>query len=99
MLARELTKTFETFLDGTATELLARMDGDPDQARGEFVIMVAGAIPRAGEDAASFEADALLMALLEEGVGVKQAAAVASRVLGGAKKVWYARTQTLKDGD
>lgn len=99
VLARELTKTFETFLDGTAAGLMARMDADPDQARGEFVIMVAGAKPRTGEDAASFEADALLSALLEEGVGVKQAAAVASRVLGGAKKGWYARTQTLKDGD
>lgn len=99
VVARELTKTFETFLDGTAAELLARMDADPDQARGEFVIMVAGAVPRAGEGAASFEADALLAALLEEGVGVKQVAAVASRVLGGSKKDWYARTQTLKDGD
>jgi len=99
ILARELTKTFETFLDGTAADLLARMDEDPDQARGEFVVMVAGAVPRAGEEAASFEADALLTALLEEGVGVKQAASVASRVLGGAKKEWYARTQTLKDGD
>lgn len=99
VLARELTKTFETFLDGTAPELLACMHADPDQARGEFVIMVAGAVPRDGEGAASFEANALLSALLKEGVGVKQAAAVASRVLGGAKKGWYARIQTLKDGD
>lgn len=99
VLARELTKTFETFLDGTAAELMALLDADPDQARGEFVIMVAGAVPRAGEDAASFEADALLAALLAEGVGVKQVAAVASRVLGGSKKGWYARAQTLKDGD
>ncbi|MBS9402087.1 16S rRNA (cytidine(1402)-2'-O)-methyltransferase [Halomonas sp. TRM85114] len=99
ILARELTKTFETFLDGTAAGLLARMDEDPDQARGEFVIMVAGSAPRGGEASASFEADALLTALLEEGVGVKQAASVTSRVLGGSKKEWYARTQTLKDGD
>lgn len=99
VLARELTKAFETFLGGTAADLLARMEADPDQARGEFVIMVAGAAPRAGEETASFEANALLTALLEEGVGVKQAAAVASRVLGGSKKDWYARTQTLKDKD
>lgn len=97
VLARELTKTFETFLDGTAGELLARMEVDPDQARGEFVVMVAGAAPREEEEASVVEGEALLAALLAEGVGVKQAASVAARVLGGAKKAWYARAQVLKD--
>lgn len=99
VLARELTKTFETFLDGSAAELLAWMKEDPDQARGEFVVMVAGAGPRGDADVSAVEADALLSALLAEGVGVKQSAAVAARVLGGTKKVWYARLQSLKDGD
>jgi len=98
VLARELTKTFETFLDGSAAELLARMEEDPDQARGEFVVMVAGAAERHDPDASTVEADALLTALLAEGVGVKQAASVAARLLGGAKKVWYGRLQALKDG-
>lgn len=98
VLARELTKAFETFLDGSAAELLTRMDADPDQARGEFVVMVAGAGPRGDAEASSVEADALLSALLAEGLGVKQAAAVAARVLGGAKKTWYGRLQALKDG-
>ncbi|KAA0014259.1 16S rRNA (cytidine(1402)-2'-O)-methyltransferase [Billgrantia pellis] len=97
VLARELTKTFETFLDGNARDLLARMDDDPDQARGEFVIMVAGAVPDNEAEAAHLEADALLSALLAEGVGVKQAAAVAARLLGGAKKAWYGRAQALKE--
>jgi 16S rRNA (cytidine1402-2'-O)-methyltransferase len=97
VLARELTKTFETFLDGSAGELLARMEVDPDQARGEFVVMVAGAAPREEEEASVVEGEALLAALLAEGVGVKQAASVAARVLGGAKKAWYARAQALKD--
>lgn len=97
VLARELTKAFETFLDGPADELLACMEADPDQARGEFVVMVAGAAPRVEEGASVVEGEALLAALLAEGVGVKQAAAVAARVLGGTKKVWYARAQALKD--
>jgi 16S rRNA (cytidine1402-2'-O)-methyltransferase len=97
VLGRELTKTFETFLEGTAAQLLARMEEDPDQARGEFVIMVAGVPKAATMDCASVEADTLLGALLAEEVGIKQAAAVASRVLGGSKKTWYARAQTLKD--
>lgn len=99
VLARELTKTFETFLEGTPRELLVHMADDPDQARGEFVIMVAGALPRKHESATTIEADALLSALLAEGLGVKQAAGVACRVLGDSRKVWYARAQALKDAD
>ncbi len=97
VLARELTKSFETFLEGDAETLLARMEADPDQARGEFVVMVAGAEPRESADAASVEAQTLLAALLDEGVGVKQAAAVAARLLGGAKKTWYGQAQALKE--
>ncbi|MBA2778771.1 16S rRNA (cytidine(1402)-2'-O)-methyltransferase [Billgrantia kenyensis] len=97
VLARELTKTFETFLDGTAEALLALMEADPDQARGEFVIMVAGAPPREESEAATLEAEALLAALLAEGVGVKQAAAIAARLLGGTKKAWYSQAQAIKE--
>ncbi|WP_163560225.1 16S rRNA (cytidine(1402)-2'-O)-methyltransferase [Halomonas sp. NO4] len=97
VLARELTKAFETFLEGSAEVLLARMAADPDQARGEFVIMVAGAEPRAAPAEAAVEGRALLGALLAEGVGVKQAAGVAARLLGGAKKAWYAEAQALKE--
>ncbi|WP_299230529.1 16S rRNA (cytidine(1402)-2'-O)-methyltransferase [uncultured Halomonas sp.] len=99
VVGRELTKTFETFLEGGALELAARMEDDPNQARGEFVVMVAGAPPRKKEVGAEVEGEALLAALLAEGAGVKQAAGVASRLLGGARKVWYARAQALKDGD
>ncbi|PMR76890.1 16S rRNA (cytidine(1402)-2'-O)-methyltransferase [Billgrantia endophytica] len=97
VLARELTKAFETFLDGSAEALLARMEADPDQARGEFVIMVAGAEPQQVPEPDDVEAEALLGALLAEGIGVRQAAAVAARLLGGAKKVWYSRAQAVKE--
>ncbi|GHA91059.1 16S rRNA (cytidine(1402)-2'-O)-methyltransferase [Modicisalibacter luteus] len=95
VLARELTKTFETFLDGTAEQLLLLMDQDPDQSRGEFVIMVAGAPPR-DIDTASLDGKAILQALLAEGVGVKQAAAVVARLLGGRKKAWYEKALSLR---
>lgn len=98
VLGRELTKTFETFLDGDAGTLLEQMAADPDQARGEFVVMVEGA-PEVEKSSSDIDAEALLGALLAEGVGVKQTAAIAARVLGGSRKSWYARAQTLKDGD
>ncbi|WP_026106209.1 16S rRNA (cytidine(1402)-2'-O)-methyltransferase [Vreelandella jeotgali] len=97
VLARELTKTFETFLSGTPAALSEQLRDDPDQARGEFVVMIAGATPQADHEQQNLSADALLAALLAEGVGVKQGAAVAARLLGGRKQVWYARLQALKE--
>lgn len=97
VLARELTKTFETFLSGTPAELGERLRSDANQARGEFVIMVEGAAPAADHECREVTAGALLEALLGEGVGVKQGAAVAARLLGGRKQDWYARLQALKE--
>lgn len=99
VLARELTKRFETFLDGTPAQLAERLGDDPDQSRGEFVIMVAGGEAQENVEQAQLSADTLLKALLDEGLGVKQAAVVAARVLGGTRKQWYQRAQQLKDGD
>ncbi|HSH49145.1 MAG TPA: 16S rRNA (cytidine(1402)-2'-O)-methyltransferase [Halomonas sp.] len=99
VLARELTKRFETFLDGTPSQLIERLSEDPDQARGEFVVMVAGSDKRDDAEQVQLSAEALLRALLDEGAGVKQAASVAARVLGGARKQWYRRAQALRDED
>ena len=47
MLARELTKLFETVLDGTLGDIRAAVEADENQRKGEFVLLVQGA----GEDA------------------------------------------------
>src|SRR5690606_17908202 len=43
VIARELTKRFETFLTGSSRELLTVLQSDPDQQRGEFVVLLQGA--------------------------------------------------------
>lgn len=96
VLARELTKAFETFLKGTPEELLAQLAHDPNQARGEFVVMVQGAPPKTEQTQHAFAEGAVLNALLAESIGVKQSAAVAARLFGGRKQTWYTRLQAIK---
>lgn len=43
LIAREITKRFETIQKGTLKELCAWIENDPNQQKGEFVIVVEGA--------------------------------------------------------
>ena len=80
VVARELTKTFETFEQGTLAEIRARLASAPEHCRGEFVVLVAGAPPRP-DDALDAEALRVLRLLLDE-LPVKRAARLAAEVLG-----------------
>ena len=87
VIARELTKTFETFIGGPACEVLARVVSDPNQRKGEFVLMVEGA-PEKDDSALDAKASEVLDILLEE-LSVKQASALAAKITGIKKKVLY----------
>ncbi len=49
VIARELTKTFETVLQGNAESLLEVLRKDPNQRKGEFVVLVGGEKPQLDE--------------------------------------------------
>ena len=87
VLARELTKTFETFIGGTADEVLARVEADPNQRKGEFVLMIEGA-PEQDDTLLDLRSSEVLDILLEE-LSVKQASALAAKITGVKKKVLY----------
>ncbi|MEA3278837.1 MAG: 16S rRNA (cytidine(1402)-2'-O)-methyltransferase [Pseudomonadota bacterium] len=87
VVARELTKRFETFLDGTLEELASRAGGNPDQRKGELVILIEGNRGPAG-DAQTKEEERVLGALVAE-LPMKQAAALAARITGGKKNRLY----------
>jgi 16S rRNA (cytidine1402-2'-O)-methyltransferase len=87
VMARELTKTFETIKSAQAAELLAWVDADKDQERGEIVLLAQGA-PRKSSQGLDTEAERLMKILLEE-LPVKQAAALAAKITGLKKNQLY----------
>ncbi|MEH6492110.1 16S rRNA (cytidine(1402)-2'-O)-methyltransferase [Halopseudomonas sp.] len=87
VLARELTKTFETLRSAPLAELADWVRGDSDQQRGECVLVVEGASAPA-VDAVSAEAERVLDALLQE-LPVKQAARLAAQITGERKNQLY----------
>ncbi|WP_414674360.1 16S rRNA (cytidine(1402)-2'-O)-methyltransferase [Marinobacter sp.] len=95
VIARELTKSFETFYAGAAADVLQTLRDDPHGSRGEFVIMIHGAQKEAA-DTAMEEADRLLKLLLME-LPVKKAAKLVSEITGKAKNELYQRALALKD--
>ncbi|QSX78562.1 16S rRNA (cytidine(1402)-2'-O)-methyltransferase [Agrilutibacter solisilvae] len=86
VIARELTKLFETVLDGELTALQAQVAGDPNQRKGEFVVIVEGA----GEDEdARIREGQRLYAKLSEYLKPSQAAKLAAELSGAPRKALY----------
>ena len=88
VLARELTKRFETVLDGTFPQLVERLAQDADQHRGEFVLIVEGA-PE-GDDDAALVLGRRAFALLRDHLPPSQAARLAAEISGAPRKRLYA---------
>ncbi len=87
VLARELTKTFETVHAAGAAELARWVAADSNQQRGEIVLLVQGA-PKRVERGVDEEAERIMTILLEE-LSVKQASALAAKITGQKKKALY----------
>ncbi|KEA65398.1 rRNA small subunit methyltransferase I [Marinobacterium lacunae] len=87
VVARELTKTFETVRGGTLAELIDWMGADANQQKGEFVVLVHGAQSQGPVD---LDPEALrIVRLLNEELPPKKAAAVAEKITGVKKSKLY----------
>ena len=95
VIARELTKLYESFYRGTAEALLARLQGDSDMQKGEFVVLVKGANAVLEQASVEVEAATVLQILLEEELSVNQAAKIAARITGQAKNKLYRQAMEL----
>ncbi len=88
VIARELTKTFETVESGELAELASWVAADSNQQRGELVVLVAGAEPVSQADKLDAEAQRILLLLAAE-LPLKKAAALTAQVTGARKNLLY----------
>lgn len=88
LLAREITKTFETLKGLPLGELRAFVEADSNQQRGECVVLIAGWTPPEDEDVIGEEAHRILDLLLAE-MPLKRAAALAAEITGVRKNLLY----------
>lgn len=93
-VARELTKLHETVYRGSLGELAAMAPQEPNLARGEIVLLVAGHRPVDGADALPAEALRWLRLLLPH-VAPSRAAAVVAEGLGLRRQAVYALALSL----
>ncbi|MDQ8039221.1 MAG: 16S rRNA (cytidine(1402)-2'-O)-methyltransferase [Rickettsiella sp.] len=92
VLARELTKKFETIYGNTLDQLKHWLDNNKNQQKGEFVVLVKG-----NEHAfthSAVETKRILKLLLDE-LPIKKAAALASKITHEKKNKLYAQALAL----
>lgn len=87
VIARELTKLYEEVADGSLADLVDWLAADDNHCKGEFVVMVAGAEPVAETDLNA--EDRQLLQLLAAELPPKKAAALAARIRGKKKALFY----------
>lgn len=86
VIARELTKTFETIYSDQANNILAWLEQDPNQLKGEMVLIIEGA--KAKESTITPEVETTLKLLIKE-LPPKKACAIAAEIYSLNKKELY----------
>jgi 16S rRNA (cytidine1402-2'-O)-methyltransferase len=95
VLAREISKTFETIHRAPLADMAAWIEADSNQQRGECVLLVQGAVDDGELDGESKRT----LALLLEELPLKKAAALTARLTGVKKNTLYQYGLTLKASD
>ncbi|MBF0218364.1 MAG: 16S rRNA (cytidine(1402)-2'-O)-methyltransferase [Gammaproteobacteria bacterium] len=95
-LCRELTKQYETILLSTLAELPLILHNDANQCRGEFVLLVHGALPVAAGATVSDEALRIAKILATE-LAPRQAAGLTAQITGEKRNAIYAALLERED--
>ena len=88
VLARELTKVYETVVNDSLDEVLEQVKNDANMQKGEFVVLVEGAVIEKKNASITEEQQRILAVLLKE-CSIKSAVAMAVEITGARKKLLY----------
>jgi len=94
VLARELTKLFETVIKAPVAELLVLVKSDENQCKGEIVLLLEGA-PESEEATQSIDLENMLQVLMDE-LPLKQAVNIATKLSGLKRNQVYSQALTMK---
>jgi 16S rRNA (cytidine1402-2'-O)-methyltransferase len=98
VIARELTKLYETIHSTTVGQALAILELQPEMRRGEFVVLIDGSPPEPESQALTAEHRRILEILLSE-CSVKTAVSLAVKVTGGRRDQFYRAALRLNPQD
>ena len=93
VFAREVTKLFESIHRCKLGAALSWLNSDPNNQRGEFVLLVSGATPETG--AVDAESERILKLLLKD-LPLKQAVQLAAQITGIGRNELYQHALSLK---
>ena len=94
VFAREITKLFESIHRCSLAETLAWLNADPNNQRGEFVLLISGAAEK--QEGLDAEAERVLALLLQE-MPLKRAVQLEVQITGAGKNELYQRALEIKD--
>ena len=93
VVARELTKTYEIIQEGSAAEIYQHFQENPQQCKGEFVVLVRGS-------QATKELDEELIRILKillADLPLKQAVDLTTQIVHGQRQAIYQLALQLRD--
>ena len=93
IFAREITKLFESIHRCTLAEAMDWLNADPNNQRGEFVLLLSGAVEQ--EAGLEENAERTLVLLLQE-MPLKRAVQLAVQITGASKNELYQRALEIK---
>ncbi len=93
-VGREISKTFETYLQGNMAELHAQVTEDSNQQRGEIVLVINGTKEKV--QTGSVDTEKVLSLLIEE-LPASKAASLAAKICGVERKSLYQMALALLD--
>ncbi len=95
-LLRELTKIYETVKRAPAIELANWIRENPEQQKGECVLVIEGALPVEDPEQANIKVESLLKALLQK-MSVKDAATISAELTGKKKNALYEQALQIRE--